>query len=289
VSGPTPLACVEPRWHELGLRGDCALWLDRCGLPLAEALSPRAMHGVLLAGVAGAQGTGKSSACQLLVPLLAGAYALRTLVLSLDDFYLSKAERARLAHDVHPLLATRGVPGTHDVAHLHACLRKLRAADSGSTLELPCFSKARDDRLPETRCAHGRFDVVLLEGWCVGARPQSEAQLAAPCNALEAQADPDGRFRRYVNQQLCADYRALYAELAALVFFAAPDMASVFSFRRQQEAGLRQDERMTDGELARFIAHFERLSVHMLQDAPGYADVVIQLDEARQVARFQQR
>ena len=283
------LVWVEPRWRELGLRGDCTLWLERCGLPLAEALTRRRSKEVLIAGVSGAQGTGKSSACQLLLPLLEGAYGLRTLVLSLDDFYLSKAARVQLAAEVHPLFATRGVPGTHDIGALHACLRALRAADGGSVFELPRFSKALDDRSAEVRRESGRFAVVLLEGWCVGA--QLEHPGLKPCNALEAEEDPDGTFRRYVNQRLATDYAVAFAELDALVFFAAPDMQSVYAFRREQEEGLRRAGLggMSDAQLERFVMHFERITVQMLREVPAYADVVVQLDRHRAIVGFSER
>jgi D-glycerate 3-kinase len=276
-------AWVEPRWRELALPGDPDAWLARCGLPLAEALAERARRAGrgLLAGVAGAQGTGKSTACQLLVPLLERGFGLRALVLALDDFYLPRAERLRLARELHPLLATRGVPGTHELPLLAATLR---AARSGEALTLPRFDKARDDRAPEPRQVHGRFDLVLLEGWCVGARPESEAELAVPCNALEAEQDADGRYRRHVNAQLAGPYAALFATLDELVYFAAPDFSSVYGFRREQEAPLRSaGGGMDDAELARFIAHFERITRHMLRELPGRADVLVQLDAARQV------
>lgn len=283
MNADAALQYVEPRWRELGLQGSCETWLTRCGLPLAGALR---RGGVQLVGVAGAQGTGKSTASALLVPLLV-AHGVSAVVLSLDDFYLPKTARARLARDIHPLLATRGVPGTHDVALLHACLRAARA---GCSLELPRFSKGLDDRLPELRREQGPFDVVMLEGWCVGARPQEDSDLVEPCNALEAREDPEGKWRRYVNAQLTAAYAEVFAELSMLIFFAAPGMESVLSFRREQEAHLRSAGRgMSDAELERFIAHFERITRWMLRELPTRADVVVTMDAARQVRDVLQR
>lgn len=278
-----PSAAIAVRWQELGLRGDMDGWLARCGLPLAAAIAQRA-HGVCVIGVSGAQGSGKSSACELLLPLLARAHGLRALVLGLDDFYLPRAERARLAQAIHPLLCTRGVPGTHDVPLLARCLQALRDATDASEHSLPRFSKGDDERAPEPRREHGRFDVVLFEGWCVGAQPQNEAELLAPCNRLEAEEDPDARFRRYVNAQLAGPYRALFETLEALVFFAVPNMQSVYALRREQEAPLRKAGRgMSDEQLERFIAHFERITVSMLRDVPARADVLVQLDSTRHV------
>jgi len=284
-------AIVEPCWRELRLAGEPEVWLAQCGLPLAEALARRVVRGgdVRVVGVAGAQGTGKSSACRLLVPLLEQVHGLDVLVLGLDDFYLTRAAREQLGREVHPLLVTRGVPGTHELPLLAGCLQGLRARGS---VDLPRFSKALDDRLSETTRVSGRYDLVLLEGWCVGARAQSDEELAPPCNALEAYEDVNGRFRGYVNAQLAGGYRLLFEGLDALVFFAAPDMESVLGFRREQEESLRRAAAvcgMSDVELARFVAHFERITVDMLRRAPGYADVLVRLDGARRVTSFVDR
>ena len=111
------------------------------------------------------------------------ADGLRAATLSLDDLYLPKAARRRLAAEVHPLLLTRGVPGTHDVELGLAVLEGL--ARPGRTL-MPRFDKASDDRLPTDRWTpmDGPFDVILFEGWCVGARPQAQAALRRPVNDL---------------------------------------------------------------------------------------------------------
>src|SRR6185437_8649015 len=71
--------------------------------------------GPLVLGLCGAQGSGKSILARSLADRFASR-GRRVAVLSLDDLYLTKAERSRLAQEVHPLLGTRGVPGTHDVA-----------------------------------------------------------------------------------------------------------------------------------------------------------------------------
>ena len=239
--------------------------------------------GLTVIGVAGAQGSGKST----LVRDLAGqltADGLRVAALSLDDLYLTRTERQHLAARVHPLLATRGVPGTHDVALGRTTIAALARGEAAA---LPRFDKGRDDRVPEgdwPRAPAGT-QVLLLEGWCLGAAPQPDDALAAPVNDLEAREDPDGTWRRHANAALAGEYRQLWARIDRLVFLAAPDWAVVAQWREQQEAELRQraPAAMTPAEVTRFIQHYERLTRWMLAELPDRADLTLRLDTERRV------
>ncbi len=250
---------------------------------IGVALATRTKPGPLVVGLCGAQGSGKSTLAAELAARIA-----HTAVLSLDDLYLARAARIQLACDVHPLLRTRGVPGTHDVG---LGLRVLDALDRGLDAPLPRFDKASDDRVPREhwRIARGDTQVLLLEGWCVGARPQTDAALSEPVNALERDEDADGRWRRYVNTALAGDYQRLFARLDQLVLLAAPSFSVVRDWRTQQEHALRAVAGTTaigvmdDAELVRFIAHYERLTRHVLEEMPGRADLTIRLDEARRL------
>jgi D-glycerate 3-kinase len=190
-----------------------------------------------------------------------------------------------LAQQVHPLLGTRGVPGTHATDLLMATVAQLRAPRAGQPVTWPRFDKASDDRLPSRawRTWVGPVDVVLFEGWCVGARAQPEAELLVAVNALEQEEDRDARFRRHVNAQLAGPYRELFAQLAGLVFLAAPDMEAVLAWRTQQErelaaAALPGSPHVMGGAgLARFVQHFERVTRWMLVDTPARAQVVLEL------------
>ena len=226
-------------------------------------------------GLAGAQGSGKSTMAPRIVSRLAGA-GVRAAVLSLDDFYLTRAERAGLAANVHPLLATRGVPGTHDVALLAAVLDDMLRAED---VQIPRFDKATDDRLDgDWRTVAGPVDVVILEGWCIGARPQPDGRLAAPINRLERLEDPDGRWRRWVNAHLASDYAALFERLALRVLLRAPSFGVVLCWRTEQERQLLFGGMGTPA-IKRFIDHYERVTRWMLEDEP--ADLVIDLDPDR--------
>lgn len=258
--------------------------IDAC---VADA---RRRHGrPVLIGLCGSQGSGKSTLARTLKGLWTDHHALRVAEISLDDLYHTATTRRQLAREVHPLLATRGVPGTHDVELGLDVIAKLMTASDDSVTPIPRFDKAADDRAsPDgwTRFA-GRPDIILLEGWCVGARAQDEAALDPPINALEREQDPDGRWRRHVNAQLAGAYRALFDPIDRLILLRAPDFDIVYQWRREQEATLRRTSPdggqgiMDDDALRHFIMHYERLTRHILDDMPGSADLVIDLDAAR--------
>jgi len=258
-------------------------------MPLAQHLSLRARaHGTpLLVGLCGAQGSGKSTAARVLTRLL-GVQGLATLALSIDDFYLTLEQRLALAHRLHPLLKTRGVPGTHDIPLAITTLQSLRAARPTA---LPSFDKATDQRLPSSswRIVQPAFDIIILEGWCVGAIAQPAAALATPVNWLERDFDKDATWRHYVNSSL-EHYQPLFALLDMLVLLAAPSFDVVYRWRREQEQQLRSSVQargadssrlMNDAQLRRFVAHYERLTRYILEEMPQRADVVVPLDAQR--------
>jgi D-glycerate 3-kinase len=260
-----------------------AAW-RRAEVVAAEAIAARHSQGnsPIIVGLSGPQGSGKSTMAPRIAALLERG-ELRAGVLALDDFYLPAEARRELAATVHPLLATRGVPGTHELELLQATLDALLTGDASEIL-VPRFDKLADDRLPPVGWARilCPVDVVLLEGWCIGARPQCSAALKKPVNALEREEDRDGRWRRWVNTQLAKRYTPLFDRLALRMYLRAPSFDVVHTWRRQQEAALAEAAgrgAMNDVELGLFIAHYERITCSMLAERP--ADLVIELDSSR--------
>ena len=196
----------------------------------------------MVIGISGAQGSGKSTLALFLANHLRREAQLSATCLSLDDFYLGKAARLDLAGKVHPLFATRGVPGTHDVQLALNVLHGLTEVKASATIRLPTFDKASDDRLPEHVWAEvdTPVDVVILEGWCLGARPQGAGSLADPINALEDEDDPDGSWRRRANDHLSVDYRELFDRLDTLIMLRIPSFDKVLEWRALQEKKLIQ-------------------------------------------------
>ncbi len=231
------------------------------------------------AGIGGGQGAGKSTLGRLIVE--AGEILdVRVQVLSIDDFYLTRAERERLAQQVHPLLATRGPPGTHAISMAR---RTLAALLRPGEVEIPRFDKGIDDRAGRTML-HGPADLVVLEGWCVGAGAAPCSESAAPLNALERELDADGRWRRFVNAALADEYVRLNQDLDALVFLQVPGLDAVRRWRLQQEGERPPAQRMTATQVRRFVAHYERITQRMLVTLPATADVVVELDDEHRVA-----
>jgi D-glycerate 3-kinase len=251
-------------------------------VPMTAWVADHVEDQTLVLGLNGAQGTGKSTMARLLQGLLRRIHGLHAAILSLDDLYLSRAQRLERAQTIHPLLATRGVPGTHD---LDLGIRVLRCLREGRPIALPRFDKARDERhrVADWPPWEGRCDLVIFEGWCMGARPQRADELETPVNALESAEDPTGDWRWYVNRELGRRYQALFAELDLLVMLRPPSFDEVYRWREEQEARLRAErnapEVMTPAEVRRFVMHFERLTRFMWEEMPGRADAVVDLGE----------
>lgn len=265
--------------------------------PAAQAIArfiteelPQGTRRPIILGICGAQGSGKSTACAQVISIL-NARGRSAATLQLDDLYLSAQDRLLLAANVHPLLKTRGVPGTHDV---QIGLEALQALRDGRSACVPRFDKARDDRLPRESWHEipANVDVLLFEGWCIGACPQTAAELVEPINDLERSYDPDGRWRSYVNNRLASEYQTLFSHLDALVLLAAPAFDVVAGWRKQQEHALREQllsrgldasRVMSDEQIDRFVQHYERITRHVLREMPLRANLTVQLDAERRV------
>ena len=249
-----------------------------------------AQQGPWLVGLSGLQGSGKSTfSAQLSAALTRSGIA--TLAMSIDDFYYGRRERQRLARDVHPLLATRGVPGTHDLVLLERTLADLGRASASRPACVPRFDKGRDTRMARSRWHRSVQPprLILFEGWCVGVPAQTPAQLRRPINALERDEDGDGRWRGYVNTQLAAGYARLWQRFDALVLLQAPSFDVVQRWRDEQEMALRRaraPHAMSAAALRRFIMHYERLSRQALRELPARTDIRLVLDAARRVHRI---
>ena len=256
-------------------------WLVQQALAASAA---RAGRGLRVFGICGLQGSGKSTLAAQLVAAARQA-GLAAASVSLDDFYLTAAQRRRLARDVHPLLAIRGPPGTHD---LDLALETFDALRRGHTPPLPRFDKLGDDRLAPERWTRpsAPLDLLVFEGWCLGVPAEAEDAMREPLNPLEREEDPDGRWRRGCNTALARDYPPLWAQVDVLWFLQPPGFETVHAWRGEQERALQAahpDRTGMDGAtLDRFIQHYERVSRQALRTMPGIADACVALDSERQ-------
>jgi D-glycerate 3-kinase len=242
-------------------------------------------------GISGLQGAGKSTLAATLVQQARGR-GEHALAVSLDDFYLTRRERVVLARSVHPLLVTRGAPGTHDLTLMLDTLSALLDPASKWPLQVPRFDKGADDRAPRNAWQVVKEPPALLvfEGWCLGVPPQAPAALESPVNALERDEDADGHWRRYVNARL-ADYGQAWKLIDSLIALQAPGWDIVRRWRGEAEPspGPATPHAMGAMALDRFLAHYERISRHALQSLPAHADVLVELDATRTPVRVTRR
>jgi D-glycerate 3-kinase len=267
-------------------------------LPLAQSIVSWVQHkenrtNPLVVGINGAQGTGKSTLSKVLALALEHEHQLSCAIISIDDIYLTHQERVDLSNLVHPLLQTRGVPGTHDISMGIDLITQLK---NKKPVKLPLFDKAVDDRAPLDKwiSCDTPVDVILFEGWCVGAVAQMPEDLTDPCNDLEESEDKDAAWRTYANRQLAGPYSELFSLIDRLVMLKAPDFECVYQWRSTQEEKLRrrvveEDSQghsiMNDGQLKKFIMHYERLTQWMFKEMPLRADCVLELDHDHHIVR----
>jgi len=236
-------------------------------------------------GISGLQGSGKSTLARQLVSA-ARKRDVKALALSLDDFYLGRRERRELSRRVHPLLAQRGPPGTHDLALAGRTLDALRGMPPGEIVRVPRFDKLADTRLPPSRWndVRERPGLIVFEGWFLGVRPQSMEALVEPVNRMEREQDPDGIWRRWCNDAL-PDYAAPWQCIDWLCWLKAPNFEIVRGWRWQQECTLQRAQpnrqAMDRAQVDSFVLAFERISRHAQDTLAGIADEVIELDAQR--------
>jgi len=248
----------------------------------------------VIIGVNGCQGSGKSTVSEYMGLYIEKNTDYKTVVFSLDDFYLTKHNREMNAQNIHPLLSVRGVPGTHDTKLLQRVINQLK---SGQPAHIPKFNKALDEVEPKENwtVVDHRVDFVIIEGWCLGVSAQNDAELKEPVNALEKNEDVDGVWRTYVNNVIKQDYKKIYDNVEHWVVLKAPSFSTVYKWRKEQEDKLRfklskvsMEEKsniMSDEQVLRFIQFFERLTTHGFKTLPDIADFCFELDENRDITQ----
>ncbi|MFT5037708.1 MAG: D-glycerate 3-kinase [Flavobacteriaceae bacterium] len=248
---------------------------------------------IQIIGVNGCQGSGKSTLADYLCTQVKSQYDVTAVALSMDDFYLTKKQRNLLARDVHPLLAVRGVPGTHDV---ELAIHSINSLKCGKKTLLARFDKSTDDRVGIRECSmiEGPVGLIVIEGWCFGATPEADEKLAVPINDLERQSDAEGLWRHFVNDALAGNYQTLFNMADRRVMLRAPSFDRVFHWRLEQEQKLAERLRlsnteqapsniMTEDDIRHFISYFQRITEHCLSYMPEQVDHLYQLNESRAI------
>ena len=248
-------------------------------------------------GINGCQGSGKSTLADYLCTVVAERLEVTTVSLSLDDFYLTKSERIQLGSTVHPLLETRGVPGTHDVQLAIDCIKSLVA---GKKTVITRFDKSIDDRAAaeSLKTIKGKVGLIVIEGWCLGAKPENAEQLSQPINNLEEQDDRDAIWRNYVNDAIRDNYQPLFNLADQLIMLQAPSFDSVYHWRLEQEQKMvkrlekegiaNRSGVMSKQQILRFISYFQRVTENILNEMPQRADHLFKLGKSREITEYSQ-
>ena len=248
----------------------------------------------LIVGLAGGQGSGKTTISSILSLILKKYFKLKVFKISIDDFYKTKKQREILSKNKHSLLLTRGVPGTHDIKIMLDFFRKIKTKNFKS-LKLPKFNKANDDRYKKKHWykLKSRPDVVIFEGWCVGAKPQSLRLLKKPINALERSYDKSLKWRRFVNLQLKTNYKKLYSQLDSLLYLKVKNFNLLKKWRIKQEEKLwlkaksrKNLKIMNKKEVINFMQTYQRITEQMFKDAPKYSSIIMNLNKNHQIHKI---
>ncbi len=236
-------------------------------------------------GLSGGQGAGKSTITGILKLILKKEYGLNLCVLSIDDFYKTKEERVKMSKNKHPLFLTRGVPGTHDINLLNKTIKKLKLKKF-KTVSIPKFDKSLDDRLKKNRWEKIKTkpNIIIFEGWCIGARSQKNSTLKNSLNRIERIHDPDRRWRKMINGYLKNQYKKLFSKIDKLVYLKAPNFNHIFKWRLLQEEKLKltskSNRTMSKIQVKEFIMFYERITKNMMKDFPKISDLTVFLDKS---------
>ena len=242
-------------------------------------------------GLAGGQGTGKTTISSILKIILINYFKLNVFKISIDDFYKTRKDRINLSKRIHPRLLTRGVPGTHDIKMMLDFFKKAKKREF-KKMKLPLFDKSIDDRVPKGKWYEikKRPDVIILEGWCVGAKAQTNQEIKKSMNSMEKSMDKQLKWRKFVNYNLKTSYKKLFKQLDSLLYLKASSFNQLRKWRLKQEKKLRLQTKnkknlkiMDEKDVINFMQTYQRITENMFKNAPKYASIIMNLNSSHQI------
>ena len=260
-------------------------------IPISFWIAKKADNKPYFVGLAGGQGTGKTTTSSIIKIILENYFKLKVFKISIDDFYKTRKARIVLSRKVHPMLLTRGVPGTHDINMMLDFFKKSKSKKF-KKIKLPNFNKAVDDRFPKNKwnTISQRPDVIIFEGWCVGARPETNMTLKKSINSIEKANDQNLVWRKYVNQQLKTKYKKLYSQLNCMIYLKAKNFSLLQKWRLKQEHKLWLKRKkkishkiMSKVDVINFMQTYQRITQNMFKNMPKYASIILNLNSNHQI------
>ena len=246
----------------------------------------------LFLGLSGGQGSGKTTITSILKIILNKFFKRKIHVSSIDDFYKTLKDRNKMSYTTHPLFKTRGVPGTHDNNLLKKFFYFIKKKKF-KKIKLPKFDKSKDDRVKKKYWFNikEKPEIVILEGWCVGAQPQSNFLIKRPINMLEKYEDQDLTWRKYVNEKLKKEYKKLFEMIDFYIFMKVPNFNMVFKWRLLQENKLRKKSQfkrkiMSYNRIKRFIMFYQRITLQTIKDLSKSASIIMLLKKNHEIRKI---
>ena len=231
--------------------------------------------------IAGSQGSGKSSLSKLIKLYLEKFCNKSVVIISMDDFYLSKSQRTQLSKNIHPLFLTRGVPGTHDLELMNKKIKQI--LNKEFPIYLPIFDKVSDSR-KKTYKKILKADVVIFEGWCAGSQPVDQNYLQKNFNNLEKHKDKNFIWRNSYNRYL-NEYQKLFSQFNFFIYFQFNHWDHVLNWKYKQELELRDKKKdlALKKYLKEFVQYYEKVSKWMHLKVPKYCNILIKLDTHQKI------
>ena len=234
----------------------------------------------------GSQGIGKSSFIYIISKAIEKFYNKKILLLSIDNYYLSKNKRLYLSKKIHPLLITRGVPGTHNIKKLVKNVKQFN--QDKYPITIPLFDKLIDDKLKSSKTIKTKCDILFLEGWCCGSSEIPKKFLYTNINNLEKINDPNNQWRDFYNKKLKIEYKKLFKLFDELIFLKTSSFDNVYKWRLKQEktnqSKNKKLRRMSANEIKIFVQHYEKITKWMIKDLNKKAQIVIKFEKNHKIS-----